>query len=245
MENHQILTRSLLETEYVQKGKTQRIIAHELGVSQALVQTWVKRYGIQPRSPGRKKYDVKNKKFGFLTVLEEMEGCDKRHPAWKCQCDCGEKVKVYASELIRGSRVSCPKCSGKRMGDLFWKGYGEISGHFWSQVRANATLRGMTLDITIKQAWLKFITQNRRCAITGIKLVFHRRDNTHTTASLDRIDSSCGYFLSNVQWVHKVINRMKTDLTQDEFVVWCCRVALNAESHGFDKWSFRRRPGEL
>ena len=45
------------------------------------------------------------------------------------------------------------------------------------------------------------------------------------TASLDRIDSSRGYVPENVQWVHKVINRMKGTLSDDEFKSWCRTVA--------------------
>lgn len=37
------------------------------------------------------------------------------------------------------------------------------------------------------------------------------------TASLDRIDSLKGYTIDNVQWIHKHINYMKIDLTEQEF----------------------------
>lgn len=33
-----------------------------------------------------------------------------------------------------------------------------------------------------------------------------------------------GYTLDNVQWVHKTINFMKHDLSQDVFIQWCERV---------------------
>ena len=45
------------------------------------------------------------------------------------------------------------------------------------------------------------------------------------TASLDRIDSSKGYVKGNVQWVHKDINKMKTDFEQSIFIKLCKSVA--------------------
>jgi hypothetical protein len=41
------------------------------------------------------------------------------------------------------------------------------------------------------------------------------------TASLDRIDSSKGYIIGNVQWAHKMVNRMKNDMPQEEFIEFC------------------------
>ena len=45
------------------------------------------------------------------------------------------------------------------------------------------------------------------------------------TASLDRIDSNKGYIKGNVQWVHKDVNTMKMDHTQEEFIKICTMVA--------------------
>lgn len=46
-------------------------------------------------------------------------------------------------------------------------------------------------------------------------------------ASLDRIDSSQGYIKGNVQWVHKDINKMKFDLSQDRFLELCNIIVQN------------------
>lgn len=49
-----------------------------------------------------------------------------------------------------------------------------------------------------------------------------------STASLDRKDSTKGYVPGNTQWVHLVINDMKSDFSQQEFVDWCTLVARGA-----------------
>ena len=48
--------------------------------------------------------------------------------------------------------------------------------------------------------------------------------NGYTTASLDRIDSSKGYTKSNIQWVHKDINKMKSDFSMLRFLELCYAV---------------------
>jgi hypothetical protein len=52
-----------------------------------------------------------------------------------------------------------------------------------------------------------------------------------STASLDRIDSSLGYVWGNVQWVHSVINDLKSNMAQEEFISWCQKVAAKNVSN--------------
>lgn len=75
-----------------------------------------------------------------------------------------------------------------------------------------------------------FLEQEGKCALTGDKLYFKssrldRIDSKEQTASLDRIDSSKGYIEGNVQWVHKKINLIKMDLSQEEFIEMCKKVS--------------------
>lgn len=105
-----------------------------------------------------------------------------------------------------------------------WKGYEEIAGTRWSSYQKGAELRGLVFSITIEYAWDLFLKQDRKCAISGMPIDFdlsldNLRKYGHQggLASLDRIDSKQGYIESNVQWVHKLVNRMKMDLDEVEF----------------------------
>ena len=79
--------------------------------------------------------------------------------------------------------------------------------------------------------WESFLKQDKKCALTGIELVFAFRTTKRgmwtQTASLDRIDSSKGYTKDNIQWVHKRIQKMKMDMDNTEFIDWCNKVKLN------------------
>ena len=82
----------------------------------------------------------------------------------------------------------------------------------------------------IEDAWDIFQGQGGRCALTGLKIEFGRAEHRdETTASLDRIDSGCGYEIGNVQWVHKYVNLMKGTLSVEEFIRFCRLVTENAD----------------
>ncbi len=66
-------------------------------------------------------------------------------------------------------------------------------------------------------------SQGYRCAISGVELKVVR--NGTQTASLDRIDSSKGYTRENIQWLHKDVNLMKRNMTDENFVQWCKVIA--------------------
>jgi hypothetical protein len=69
-------------------------------------------------------------------------------------------------------------------------------------------------------------------------------DSREHTASLDRIDSSSGYTVNNIQWVHKMVNGLKGFLSNDEFIFWCQKVvSKHPEARMIDESIFRRSAG--
>jgi hypothetical protein len=110
-----------------------------------------------------------------------------------------------------------------------FKGYEEISGEFWKRIQKNAESRNLIFDIDIKDAWSIFLSQNRKCALTGIELKFghnarSKHLDTETTASLDRIDNDKGYIKNNIQWTHKHINLMRGKRDIEYFKFLCEKV---------------------
>lgn len=51
--------------------------------------------------------DLTGKRFGKLTALHRVKVEGKKNIMWLCQCDCGKRVEVAASELKRGHVRSC------------------------------------------------------------------------------------------------------------------------------------------
>jgi hypothetical protein len=94
----------------------------------------------------------------------------------------------------------------------------------------NSKKRAKELNIDISCDDIKelYIKQNGLCALTGIKMTtdtYMTKGNQHIinkmNISIDRINSDLGYTKENIQLVGAIINRMKSDLTNDEFINFC------------------------
>ena len=163
---------------------------------------------------------TKKPPFGLLTVISHSHrGKDYKH-YWNCLCQCGKEKTIRGNYLTEGRVVSCG-CRKKRRGKDHpgWKGCGDLSGQHINGIRANAKCRDIPYKVSVDYLWNLFVKQNKRCALTG-KLLSMDKDSERT-ASLDRINSTKGYVKGNVQWVHKVINLMKMDLSEPDFLKWC------------------------
>jgi hypothetical protein len=176
--------------------------------------------------------DLTGKTFDKLTVIsfDRKETTPKgyRYYYWNCQCDCGNTTSVERGHLLKGKIRSCG-CLHHRQGNEHpsFTGYGEIWGGYFSSIKSGANdkrARKIEFNLTIEYLWELFLKQNRKCSLTGRELSFDKRGTYNQTASLDRIDSSKGYVKGNVQWVHKDINRMKSDFDQKKFIELCGKV---------------------
>lgn len=132
-------------------------------------------------------------------------------------------------------RQGCRECFRKEHqgnSSKAWAGIGELSKDHWSSIKRHAHHRNITFDISMEYAWNLFLDQNRKCILTGCTLEMHKpgRDLTNAswTASLDRIDSSKGYVIGNVQWVHNDINLMKRHHSSKRFYELCFAVVDHA-----------------
>ena len=173
-------------------------------------------------------------KFGKLTAIELEKDKNGYNTRYLCKCDCGNTQSVSKSHL-RSSKIThcgCVRHEGARHQQ--WTGVGEISGDFWwshvirsanGSKNGNQVRKPKELTLTIQQAWDLFLQQDRKCALSGILLTFPKVSKDKSwTASLDRIDSSKGYVLGNVQWVHKDINIMKNKFDNQYFIEICKQI---------------------
>ena len=107
-----------------------------------------------------------------------------------------------------------------------WKGCGPISGSFLYNIRRCAKERDLEMNITIEELAELLEQQQYKCALSGVEIGFSKTAACRgNTASVDRTDSTKGYISGNVQWVHKDVNLMKMDFSQEEFIHWCKTIA--------------------
>ena len=175
---------------------------------------------------GRHDHTLVGKRFGILTVLR-LVGRKLGQKQWYCRCQCGRSIVATTAALNAGCRHHCGCGTVYPVGPKHqnWTGYEEIPGHLWAQIRWGARVRELDFDLSIESVWELFIAQRRKCALSGVDIAFGPRGMC--TASLDRKTAKCGYTASNVQWVHKAVNRMKGALDDAQFRSWCSLVSLN------------------
>jgi hypothetical protein len=192
----------------------------------------------------KKANDLVGKVFGQLKV-KEVFGRDKySHIIWLCECSCGKETKVKSSELLRKTRGATKSCGCimtksnpyqvhpghmNRSKSKNWKGHEEISGYLWAKINDGAKKRNLEVSVSLEDLWILFLQQNRKCALSGIDIEFaqtarEQRNHKGTTASLDRICSSKGYVYGNLQWVHKDVNFMKQEYSQEYFIDLCKKI---------------------
>ena len=70
--------------------------------------------------------------------------------------------------------------------------------------------------------------QNGLCVYTKETLTYVLGEgNVNTNMSLDRIDSNKGYTKDNIQLTLRIINTMKTNLKETDFLNFCKLVTIN------------------
>lgn len=157
--------------------------------------------------------------FGHLLV--ESYSHSERQAYWNCKCLlCGKTKIANTQDLNSGHSKSC----GCLVFQKNYRGFGEISGQYWSKIKANARKRKIEFDLNIEDAYEIYLKQDKRCALTGNELflaIHYQKDHELQNASLDRINSDLPYIKENVWWVEWRVNVMKNDLSIYELVRWC------------------------
>jgi hypothetical protein len=109
-------------------------------------------------------------------------------------------------------------------------GFMEIRGRWWSHKVAKAAARGLAFDLSIESVWALYLTQGKRCAISGLPIEFASCGGK-TTASIDRINGERGYHADNIQLVHGKLNSMRLTYSMRDFVTLCLDVAAHRRRH--------------
>lgn len=188
----------------------------------------------------RKKYTLevgdKIKKWEIISEPTIKNGT--QHLSVKC--DCGYILSMPIHRLIdKKLYTECSTCSRLRRNKLKknngCKSVGDISGTLFLSFKYSAKARKIKFDITNKYIWNVFITQNGKCALSGLQINLSREViNGHPcfskyTASLDRIDNNIGYIEGNIQWVHKDINYLRNRYSIEYLTNICSNIYLKNE----------------
>jgi len=152
----------------------------------------------------------------------------KKGKEWHYHVRCKNCGKEYYKAKWTFGVYRC-QCYKTINGAYNYQGYKGISSVYFKSCKSGAKSRNLEFSITKEDIWNKWIEQDGKCALSGLSIRIERnyKKLKTMTASLDRIDSSRGYTLDNIQWVHKDLNKMKTNYPNDYFIKMCKYVANN------------------
>lgn len=224
-----------LYKDYVMDGMSYSEVAKKYRVTATRVRRLLKLFKIKAREKYKLK-DMLGKRFDRLLVVRyvpiyERKNIKSTRAHWECLCDCGNRIIIATTSLNKKLTKSCG-CLKK---ELSWNGEGELCGVYVHRIKLGAKKRNLEYKLSNQYLWNLFLTQDRRCALSGIKLEMksdYTRNFKLHTASLDRINNDKGYVEGNVRWVHKRLNMMRTNMTDSDFIFFCKAVGdYNAVSN--------------
>jgi hypothetical protein len=169
--------------------------------------------------------DLTGQRYGQLTVFEFYERKDYR-TFWKCLCDCGKEKIIDACSLRTGHTRSCG-CFFNR-GNQIEYGLAAFNRLYHSyKVKAKDRNREFLLN---KDDFRTITLQN--CYYCGIepKQIYRPRSNTgisngpYVYNGIDRKENLKGYTLENCVACCGRCNRMKLQLSVEDFINQCIRV---------------------
>ena len=170
----------------------------------------------------------RNCKRDYRSVNDESYKIHKaQNGKWASYCSgCGMEQQYTRKDHAKQSSLQdwqCKKCVAKAKGFSKNRRVGSKQRMF-NRFKKSAKARGLKWNLTLEQIFLDY---NGVCCLTGEPISI---DYDSQTASLDRIDSSKGYEVGNIQWVLSDINMMKRNMEQRKFIELCKKVSKRSNS---------------
>jgi len=141
-----------------------------------------------------------------------------------CNCDQLYTRMDHAKQSFL-SDWQCKKCVSASKGFCKNSPVGDRVRVF-NKFKKSSISRQIYWDLSVDDLFDVF---SGNCALTGWPISISYKEKT---ASLDRIDSSKGYIVGNIQWVHTMVNMSKNKYSQEKFVHMCFSVFENLNKKG-------------
>jgi hypothetical protein len=140
---------------------------------------------------------------------------------------CGDKFTQRSSNHVYCGKECKRKEYRERGPETTERQYALISGN-WGKYFGRLCTRAFRRDLLSKHDCVALLAaQKYKCALTGVELTCTLEKGTvcKTNASIDRIDPKGPYTKDNVQLVCAAINKLRVDMSVDDFINWCKKVS--------------------
>jgi hypothetical protein len=133
------------------------------------------------------------------------------------------KFKTRCKECSKKSRLSFTRMTESNSLDYYLKEI--IHG-----ARGRAKKKNLDFELSLELIKSLWSIQDGKCAITKIPMThIILQGRLQTNLSIDRIDSSIGYVVNNIQLVCVAVNIMKSTLSMEELINFCKLIINNNE----------------
>jgi hypothetical protein len=173
----------------------------------------------------RKTIDITGQRFNRLVVIERVEKPKEKNDTgsyWRCVCDCGKEIVVSRKNLMGKHTMSCGclLIEFRNSGCGKKKEFGLASlNQLFNSYKMGAKRRNIEFEMSI----LEFKTEtSKNCFYCGKKPLMSggmkKLNGEYFYNGIDRINNNLGYKINNVVSCCKYCNRMKSDMSTQEFL---------------------------
>jgi len=164
--------------------------------------------------------DITGRLFGKLKVLNYLGINHKRETVWRCRCECGSEVQRSRSYLTKNFLASCGCLTNNRI-----KSYAprikincaeDLIDQLIGQYQRGAFKRGFNFSLDYSQCVNLFFDKCYYCG-SRPNNEFKYRNFTLLYNGIDRLVNDKGYEIDNVLTCCKVCNRMKSNMSIEDF----------------------------
>jgi len=180
-------------------------------------------------------------KHGRLTVMSHAGKDHRGKHLWLCLCDCGKEKVVVSDNLSSGKSNSCGCLkaeflarSGNQYGIYKDREIALLKVQY-SHLKRRNEAKGFTETLSLDEFCLLSKSPCKYCGIGYSKEIEDRLNESKKGARLsdhilkcngiDRVDSSKGYHVDNIQLITRHLNMMKQSYSQEYFIDMCIKVA--------------------
>lgn len=170
---------------------------------------------------GRPIPNIEGRKFNRLTALKLSERkYSNGARIWECICDCGNKIEVGYSDLVRGETKSCG-CYRKEKTSL---PKSEASFNILYRNYKNGA-KNRDLDFLLDKDAFRSLTEKEcyYCGRTPNQIQARGKERVngeYIYNGIDRVNNFIGYTIENTVPCCKVCNFAKRNMTEGEFLDW-------------------------